>query len=163
MVRRQDEIRRRLVAVLKRRKMANDSEDTVERDLLIGIEQMVNAQRGLAAMAHERFVGLIPAPANLLITIREAAARHAHSYISMGAECAAHTQLRIQISRSDGQAQREVGREKVWLVMIKVGVERERRVPLERGIITELKQVALNGINLGKSARTAQKHCRHRS
>src|SRR5579872_4145836 len=86
---------------------------------------------------------------DLVITIRESAAREADRKIRGGAEQSLESQFRIDVNRRDGQAQGEIRAHERRLVIVVKGVGGEGGVPFQRLIVTKLDQFAFDRVDLG--------------
>src|ERR1035437_3920668 len=142
---------RRAVVAFVSRIMRRAAQDKVQRYLVLRIEQMINARGNFPAVAVERFA-FNPFPAaNLVVTVRETAARRADGKIRVWPQPVNEAEFGIQINRRERHAQREVCPQKIRLVMIIKRVARQRRAAFERLVVADLNQVAFDRINLRRS------------
>src|SRR5579862_6648331 len=102
-------------------------------------------------MTVKGFPGVILAAADFIIVVAKPTASQAEGEIGFGPEAMDETEFGIQIHGRDRQPQREIGAQKIRLVMIIKGVTGERRVAFEGLIVTELNQVTLDRVNLGEN------------
>src|SRR6266566_8221755 len=92
-VRRQLEGALRGVIPLIGRVARDAADDSIERNLLTGIEQVINAQGQTPAVAREGFVGQVGALAHFRVIISETAAGHADSQVGLLADGVADAQF----------------------------------------------------------------------
>ena len=128
--------------------MRRAAQDKVQRYPVLRIEPMINARGNFPAVAVERFA-FNPFPAaNLVVAVRETAARRADGKIRVWPQPVDEAEFGIQINRRERHAQREVRPQKIRLVVVIKRVARQRRAAFERLVVADLNQVAFDGINL---------------
>ncbi len=161
-VRRQFEAGRRDVVPLKNGVVAEEAHNRAERNLPIGIEAVIQADGGFAAMAGEGFLAKEFSQPHFRVTVGKTAARQTDRQVRVRAQDMTNAQLGIDIDRRDGQPQREVGLQEPRLVEIVKQITGERSAALKRLIVPELKEPSFFRIDLrvsrGRGAKTNQNH-----
>ena len=141
--------------------MLAQPQDAVERDLLAGVEQMIDGAGEFRAVAIERIGGVVFSVAKFKVTVGETAAGQAQAQIRVRTKRAAEAQFRIQINRGDRQAQGQIALIEIGLVVIIKHIAGDGRGPLQRLVEAELEKLARLRINLSESSAPRPKQARH--
>lgn len=141
--------------------MRRAAQNQIERNFLIGIEQMINALRNFAAVAGERFGGNIFAIANLIVTVAITAAGQTDGVIGVWSEAVNEAEFRIQINRREGQAKCQIRFQEIRLVVIIKSVAGKGHVALKILIVAELNQITANRVNLRRSKKRNEQRQQH--
>ena len=94
---------------------------------------MINAGRNFRAVAVKGFAGIIRAAADFVVAVGKPAAGQPEGKIRVRPKAVDEAEFGIQIHRRDRQPQREIGAQKIRLVVVIKGVAGKRRVAFERG------------------------------
>jgi len=121
----------------------------IQWNAALGVEAMKQAQGGAATVAHEGFSTDKASLLNLGKTVRKPATFQSDGQVRSRAQGVLDAQLRIQKNRGDGHAESEVvALECARFVEIIKSVTRNGAASFERLVIAQLKQLAVDGINL---------------
>ena len=128
--------------------MKRASKDTVDRDAVSWIEEIVDTSAHFAAVSRERLLAEKSSQPHLRVAVRKSSPCQADPDVGVGSDCTPKAVLGIQVDGSDRESEGLVGVEIVRLVKIVEGIAPDRSPSLQRLVVTYLKKVSLLGINL---------------
>src|SRR5258706_12934239 len=135
--------------------MNDAAQNSIQWDLVTGIEQMISAGRKFTPVTGEGLLRPENALANFGIAVGKAPAGSTKSDVSIWTEGMADAQFRIQIRWGNRQPQRQICAEKVGLVSVIISIAGLGRVALHRDVKSHLDQIAPDWIDLRKGGKRA--------
>src|SRR5687767_13899231 len=114
------------------------TQDTVERNSMGGVEEVVQVAGDLSAVTIERLFLPKFASSHFEIAVGKTATGDSHGKVRSFAEDLFESELGIDINRRQGHSECEIGPEKFRVVIVIEGIGSQRSFAFQRLVITEL-------------------------
>jgi hypothetical protein len=121
----------------------------IQRDAHVGIEQLINGKIRSAAIAIETFRLDEGALSDLIIIVAISAAIDADTHVRVRKQHVFESEFAIEIGGSHGHPNGGIGLEQAGIIIVEEPVSTQRALPLERRVVSALKQRTRHGIHLG--------------
>ena len=129
------------------------TQHAVQGNALPRVEQMIDTDRDTRAVSGERLITKPMAGSNLVVVVCESSAIEADADIAARPQCVTDAQFAVEINRGDGETQRSIGLAELRPIQVVEHVGADRRMALQRLLVTELEELARNRIDLCRGSR----------